>query len=491
MAEISANLCRKQFSLLLKISRNIALAVLLLALGFGKASGQQKSFINGLAADEYIGRPAYLIRYADPISQLTEIVDESVVAADGSFHFEVPVEAVQLYKINIHSINASLLLEPGSSYSIFFPYLEKDQSWNLSNRLEVALVFTNPDSTGINFLTTQYNRSYYNFYSENAAILSDRRLMAKKIRQFTDSLSQIYQAVEDPYFQIFLKCSNAELKLTNGFTRKVIYDSLLQKLPLLPQNVGWSGLMETFYGEYFQTFDLRFGGEVFANRFNKTTTFQQVDSLLLTDDFLQHRPLSHYVLLMAIAENIKNSQFSQQRMIETLQYLKNTNEPIVSQIAENLLKKYERNALNTPAPDIAIVDTLGRVRSLSENFGSEPTLLIFSAPWCVSCTNELKVLQSFEAEYGPYFKPVVLVLESDTGAFRHYAAKSMFPTFRVKNLYRAKELYGITSLPAFVLIDGEGRLTNRYAPWPSSGFQALLHKWKTAATEKERLKIGQ
>ena len=70
-------------------------------------------------------------------------------------------------------------------------------------------------------------------------------------------------------------------------------------------------LIETYYQSilfyqlhhyYFDQYDVRFGGESLVNRLRKGLTYQDLDSLLLRDDFLQREEIRQWVILKSINE---------------------------------------------------------------------------------------------------------------------------------------------------------------------------------------------
>lgn len=126
-----------------------------------------------------------------------------------------------------------------------------------------------------------------------------------------------------------------------------------------------------------------------------------------------------------------------------------------------------------PAPDFTLKDINGKQVALSEHRG-KVIFVDFWASWCPPCRNSIPEVEKL---YDRYKDERVLVLginvEGDASAAKKFAAsKGMRYTVLVGDQQTARA-YKVSGIPAFFIIDPEGKLVQRY-----TGFQpGMYDQW--------------
>ena len=117
-------------------------------------------------------------------------------------------------------------------------------------------------------------------------------------------------------------------------------------------------------------------------------------------------------------------------------------------------------------PDLALDDTEGRTRHLSE-WDGRPVLINFWATWCAPCREEMPLLDAFQREQGENGVQVVGIGLDDPAKIRDWirARPIAFPILLSQPLgYDLSKQFGnrISAVPYTVLLDPDGRLQRRH-----------------------------
>ena len=116
----------------------------------------------------------------------------------------------------------------------------------------------------------------------------------------------------------------------------------------------------------------------------------------------------------------------------------------------------------TPAPDFTVLDESGNTVRLSDRKGA-PVIVNFWATWCGPCQNEMPAFDDAWKEYGDRIQFMMVDLTDGSRdtvdrakafiADRGYSFPVYFDTE-----YSGAMAYGVNSIPATVLIDGDGNI---------------------------------
>lgn len=169
---------------------------------------------------------------------------------------------------------------------------------------------------------------------------------------------------------------------------------------------------------------------------------------------------------------------------------------IVVESAYPLVKGEVQNFLLSPrpqaAPEIAFVRGDGEAASLAEYRGRW-VLLNLWATWCGPCRREMPALDRLESELGGKDFHVLPLSQDRTGiesvvAFYEENGLESLGIY-VDSSGRSQFAFGISGLPATVLLDPEGRAVGRLigpAAWDGPDALALLRHFLSGSADEER-----
>jgi hypothetical protein len=268
------------------------------------------------------------------------------------------------------------------------------------------------------------------------------------------------------------------MKLSAGFPKNELYTTYLKDEYLHWENPAYRIFFEKFYGDYFDQYDIRFGGESLVNRLRKGLTYQELDSLLLEDDFLQREDLRQWVILKSINENLYGKKYPIASLLSLLEELDQlaANEKLKHSISEvrERYRKTSENILLSELPLIHLPDSTGK-----------PSILAIGHLESKEFIKELSLVESMKDEYGKYFAviPVFLSSNPNRGVPENLTTTS--------NEYELMNRLGIYSLPWYGWVNRNGELMERDMQKPSMGLEERLYRIRAKKMEEEKIKIGQ
>lgn len=140
----------------------------------------------------------------------------------------------------------------------------------------------------------------------------------------------------------------------------------------------------------------------------------------------------------------------------------------VDSILEGLAKQVEAKkvqeslVVGAKFPDFEEKDLAGKPLSIA-NYKGKVVLLDFWATWCGPCVGELpNVLKTYEQYHAKGFEIIGISLDQDEDALKSFIKKKNMPWVQYFDGKgwgsKLAGKYGITSIPATFLLDGEGKI---------------------------------
>lgn len=130
-------------------------------------------------------------------------------------------------------------------------------------------------------------------------------------------------------------------------------------------------------------------------------------------------------------------------------------------IALLLLIGWRSQELGQPAPEFALEDVYGRTVRLQSLKGG-PVLLVFWSTSCGICRTQMPILENLRSEYrGKGLQVLGISLDDRRSASSYLTANHYYMNSVVDPSGETAQRYGVSGIPAMVLVDREGRIAGR------------------------------
>ncbi|HKK40463.1 MAG TPA: hypothetical protein VJ949_13665 [Cryomorphaceae bacterium] len=431
----------------------------------------QTTQLTGVAS-EWPGFTVEISRYQNPISGEKIVLDRDTVDAKGQFQLTFENTEINHVWLSVNRFTAPLFVEPEETYAIEIspsPEFILIPSWRPGS---FDYVFINLDSTDVNAEIVKFNESYFDFFTQNARLIGNPALR-KEVKAFESE----HELPENDFLAGYIRYSIAEMKLTAGFPKNEIYSSYLKDEELKLSNPSFYSFFNVFYSNYFNRYDLNFGGASISNKISGGLTYNELDSLFLKDDFLQEKEIRQWVMLKSIKESIYLKTYSGEKLVEILHSIESkAYSDMIEKAARKIRMDYERS-LATNLPEL--FPPLKEMQLLQK-----PTLVVVAQTTSNEWKRESGLISALMEEYGDFFQVVELVLDPDEHNNKNWQTIDVtFPEGLLNDL-------DIYRLPWYGWMDSNGELTKDINK-PSEGLEERLYSIRAKVREEQKIKVGQ
>jgi len=131
------------------------------------------------------------------------------------------------------------------------------------------------------------------------------------------------------------------------------------------------------------------------------------------------------------------------------------------------------------APDFSLKDTTGKTVTLSALRG-KVVFVDFWASWCPPCRMSIPKVKQLQEKFKDS-KVVILGInvENDAGIAANFARKERINYAILTGNEKVERAYRVSGIPAFLVIDTEGRIVKRYDGY----FPGMEKEWDKIITE--------
>jgi len=441
----------------------------------------QEIVISGSAAG-FEGKEIRIFTQNDPLSQKVSVGDLTTIDQTGNFRLSLKKDEIVEAWIAINRYTAPIYLEPGKVYNLGISSGDQTIMVNTWQQGELQYVFNNLDSTDVNVLIAQFDAAYFDFFSENASLIGSRQIR-DKILEFEQTWT-ISLLASNSFIDTYVKYTLAQMKLSSGYSKKVLFDTYVKDKPWHLNNPVWFGFLDLFFAEYFNAFDNRFGGAAMHNRLSMGLTPDSLNKLFLTDDFLSDDDLRHLIVVKSAAESLYNNKYTNKPLSDLLHWITANANDEISQIAQSVLDNYQRRTKDFH------IDALGlqfEKDSVLPWSGSDTlqTYLITTASWSSESKKEIELLKNLKEKYPDTFQVIQVELDDQNIESPFWQTTPVHP-------YDYLDQLGIYNIPHAVWIDKNGLVTRSVqTPKPSEGLESELFRIQSRISERNKIRIGQ
>jgi hypothetical protein len=394
------------------------------------------------------------------------------VDAQGKFSLSFDIGEINQVWLSVNRFVAPLFVAPQKTYELeISPSREfvLIPSWRPGS---FEYVFTNLDSSDINAEIIEFDQSYFDFFAQNARLIGNPGLRTE-VKNF-ESKQNI---PENEFLADYIQYSLAEMKLTAGLPKNELYSTYLKNEELKLSNPSFFSFFNVFYSDYFNRYDVTFGGMSISNQFAAGLTYEGLDSLFLRDDFLQRADIRQWVMLKSIKETIYQKTYSGEKLAKILLAIESSAQ---SEEIEKASRKIRMDYEHSVSANLQeLFPTLKELK-----LSPKPTLVIVSENKSNEWKRESSLINMLLEEYGEYFQVVEIAMGMDAQTEKNWAAIDLITP---EALLNDLDIY---QLPWYGWIDTAGKLTKDIKK-PSEGLEERLYAIRAKAREAQKIKVGQ
>ena len=426
------------------------------------------------SAPNFIGKEIRLMVQDDPISGKEVVLAKAKVAADGSFSLSGNVEPVQYGFLQVGRECGDLFLQRGKTTVVRFAPLKRPKGPEaFSDRYFFQLdIIDEGSGARLNRDISRYNSRLDAFLENLYPLLKKRKnpkAMADSVAAFRKRADLEFTASDD-FVKQYMFYALGNVEQTFVLKRKLLFERYLNGRQPQPYNPEYVQFINQFFEGQVERMALIEQRDQCIAIMKKSTAFAEMEGLLMNDPFLQDPFVRRVVLIQGMEKLYGQKGFDDDRVSATLKGFAGTaSNSVLASAARNIAERKDRTRMKTPAPDFALTDTDGKPLQLKDMRKSY-VLLEFTDATNAYCQQESAVLRDMQKRFPMMRYATVCVgnSEKDVKAYKPLFAPSR-PVARIARDHDMLEDYAIMSLPAFFIIDDQGRFYRSPALDPSKG----------------------
>ena len=391
--------------------------------------------------------------------------DSTMTDAEGNFSIKLKIENPLVCALSNSGKTVRLFISPNDTLNITMDMLQWPNSLKFTGRGGMENTF------------------YFQFRQQYSGPIAQNKLYGSRPIYFNYLCDSLYSAAGKEFSDFFTNSpSNKNFPIFQRFVKRddsiearvdTSYFSFLRKVPF----DNPAAYQTDYYAEFFYWYYK----ERAYQALNNVKLFEDDENILLKQFDIAAAELKNIPREIALAKVItkmleKNYVTNAGKMIE---YMKKSGSSVETVIwLDKTYSKYEHLAKGAQPTDFSYPDSLGKMISLSSLKGNI-VYIDFWASWCGPCRREMpyskKLIETFKDQ------PVTfLFISIDEDKNRWLSAMRQEKLNGVHIIDQKGwgselcEKYNFHSIPHYVLIDADGKMSDADAKRPSSGAQQQI-----------------
>jgi hypothetical protein len=478
------------------MQRIICFLVLLLAMNISFA---EKVTISGVATG-YEGKSVSIITFKDFLSMARQVIAKTAVEKDGKFIITAEVEKIEYALVKIGSVSSIIYLQPGGNYSISFPLPDANTARSL-DETKVEMYFDSIADYDINNLIIDFDYRYDYFVSKNMLILHKPEFKLH-LDTFKQKITRVYKEIKVPFFIDYVYYSTAMLELMgdmeNGqmMAKASVYEQYIRGRKIEYQHDKYMQLFNEFYAEPLSNLSPEINENILV-AVNEKASMKLLFNAIEKNSFTSNQNVRELIIIKGLMENYYNKEFDPKNVLVILDSIANHGiSEENKKVAASVYKKLTSLNNGFDAPDFKLTTLKGDTISLSQ-FKGKFVYLSFWTTWNTTSVSELKLYPGYRTRYKDEKRgidPIVYIsvnMDEKKSDFVDFMKKHPEYDWYFLDGHSDNEildLYQIKSLPAYYLIDEEGKFRQAPAlrPSPNGTFKSIDETFHNIFWNKKR-----
>ncbi len=436
--------------------------------------------IHGVAV-QYAGMNLVLETYNNFISNRTRPIGILQVDSKGHFEGEVEVEEVTQVFLELGRYRAHLFVEPNGDYQVVLPDYEARPDADRFNPFyqseNILLGIANQPAKNLNQALSRLDDEYEYLYNKNAIDLV-RRQYIRLADQMMVSLDSLNNAIDHPFYRDYLHFRKAIFfALPRNRQMSFITRSFFSNSPVLYNNPAYWDAFRSIYSGFLDGYIRSGKGKSFASVFQSTNRFDSICGALTSDSLFCNVPFGEVMLLKHLYDGYYSGKVSGDKASLVIgDAVQTASSPQIRSIAVDLLARINHLKIGSQAPSFQLKNLKGKEVELSD-FKGKFVYLAFLHTKNYACIKDLPALEALSNRYKKNLVVVGIVTNENMEEAEAYFKNNpvSWPILPFTSGQRIVFDYNISVLPAYYLINPEGKMALSPAPNPGDNFSKVFN----------------
>lgn len=470
--------------------------ILIILYAFSGIAFAKPVYISG-NAPEYKNTTISFNRYTDYITREYREIASTEIDSSGNFSLAVETETtLEIFTI-LGVFKAYLFIEPGKKYEVVLPP-RKDKT--LIHELdlyfeeeEMSLGVTNANEKELNYLISKFNNTYEQFLSE-----SFNWLYIFKDKPTVDSIEHVLDSIcpsgKNNYFAEYKYYKYALLRhFVYERNRLFVTNKYLKDKPILYNNPAYMHFFNQVWNGYFTTeYSSEFGEKLYQSIiFGKSPYL--VKKYFNESIALRNNSLNELILLRGIFDAFDKPEiYPREALFQTLDSVYLTTEIDEHKImSKNIAQVEEAMEIGDVAYNFSLPNQDSTIISLND-FKGKFVYLNFCRSESYTCMQDYRLLKTIQDTYMDDLQIITVSNDENYGVFCSFLERNKDYNWTFvfnKNKDLLKKVYNIKAMPAYILLDPDGKVAVDPTLSPNQDFISQfgqIMKWKKRVEESEK-----
>ena len=436
--------------------------------------------IKGFEGGTYTNAPVEVLIVKDFITYKKETLKKGLTDSNGNFKLTFHNTDTHIAILKLGRVERTLFIEPGKSYYIPVKasLLKLQASKGFFAKDSRKAFIKNLAKGELNYLIDTLDRTFSNFLANNPI----NRKNYQSIKNFTDSVGNIYIPIDKPYFQKYLKFKIAELqmfvmrKYRNEFVKRHFEASTNYA-----ENVQSMHVLNSFFKGNIKHNILSDDNSPFHRAMLQTNLQKML--LEVSPSTSGNRELNELILMKGILEIADVYYYRKSILSDALEkIIATTSHDRHKEIAKNIQSQINHLEIGTKAPTISIQNET-RVFNIEAHKGKYLYVSFFRG-WDVYFQKELEIIHYLKDRYQDDLDVVCISTDIDIQTYNNFIAQQdeskfiyhynfdpqILIDYRIPD-FRMQETHQWQKPSSHVLIGPKGTIVYNHAKSPTKGFE--------------------
>ena len=469
-----------------------------------------------ILAPDYEDKAVYLWIEDDFFSRHQVLINEGKIT-NGECFFEFSVESTSKIRIAIDYQYGSMYVQGNSDYQIAFPKQSEKSMRSLAWNTQVMLSLLDLPENDVNTHIMLFNSELDAFFSElllgdlsqdpinsldslddpdQGKMLATRKFSQKeslaKFDRFMDSIEVQFDSIKLPFFNNYVRYTEASIKYSLGEKKDILYDEYLKDKEVLYYNPEYVKFFLDYYQNFFDFYSFYPFDDKLNAAFASNEPYEKLSQLVAEDSLSGGVELKELVLIKALYDYSHQHPELDSTILSVLNNISlSTRFPIHKTIISHYSEKLMKGKKGSPFPDIEFISYTGDTLSISELSGQLIYLQIF-ASWSSSSLSEMELCNELYKKYSGKVTFISLSIDPSIDDFNAFVKSHRNYKWEIGwiGVHPEKlQLLSIYDLPLFYLIEADLKIAEWPALMPSTGIEKNFYELELKEREEKTFRF--